>query len=92
LREHPSLGAAQALLGASTASADTVSAPSRATAGVAGLGATEAAAVRDAVRRAARPLHRYRCAACGFEAEHYFWQCPGCLGWDTYPPQRLEDL
>ena len=37
-------------------------------------------------------LHRYRCAACGFEAEHYFWQCPGCLGWDTYPPQRLEDL
>ena len=45
-----------------------------------------------AVRRAARPLHRYRCAACGFEAEHYFWQCPGCLGWDTYPPQRLEDL
>ena len=43
------------------------------------------------IERAARPLHRYRCAACGFEAEHYFWQCPGCLGWDTYPPQRLED-
>ena len=43
-------------------------------------------------RRAARPLQRYRCAACGFEAQHYFWQCPGCLGWDTYPPQRLEDL
>jgi len=52
----------------------------------------ELSAVRDAVRRAARPLHRYRCAACGFEAEHYFWHCPGCLGWDTYPPQRLEDL
>ena len=32
-----------------------------------------------------KPLHRYRCAACGFEAEHYFWQCPGCLGWDTLP-------
>ena len=57
-----------------------------------GLGATEAGAVRDAVRRAARPLPRYRCAACGIEAEHNFWQCPGCLGWDTYPPQRLEDL
>src|SRR5664280_204760 len=50
-----------------------------------------AGTVRDTVRRAARPLHRYRCAACGFEAEHYFWQCPGCLGWDTYPPRRLED-
>jgi lipopolysaccharide biosynthesis regulator YciM len=52
----------------------------------------ETRALRSAVERAARPLHRFRCAACGFEAEHYFWQCPGCLGWDTYPPQRLEDL
>jgi hypothetical protein len=43
-------------------------------------------------RRAAKPLQRYRCAACGFEAQHYFWQCPGCLNWDSYPPQRLEDL
>ena len=41
---------------------------------------------------AARPLQRYRCAACGFEAHHYFWQCPGCQGWDTYPPRRLESL
>jgi lipopolysaccharide biosynthesis regulator YciM len=43
------------------------------------------------VERAAAPLARYRCAACGFEAQHYFWQCPGCMGWDTFPPQRLED-
>jgi len=49
-------------------------------------------AVRDAVARAAKPLQRYRCAACGFEAQRYFWQCPGCLNWDSYPPQRLEDL
>ncbi|MBI3153794.1 MAG: lipopolysaccharide assembly protein LapB [Burkholderiales bacterium] len=44
----------------------------------------------QAVQRGARPLQRYRCAACGFEAQHYFWQCPGCQGWDTYPPRRLE--
>jgi lipopolysaccharide assembly protein B len=44
-----------------------------------------------AVDRAALPLQRYRCAACGFEAQRYFWQCPGCLSWDSYPPQRLED-
>ena len=50
------------------------------------------AALRDAVARAARPLHRYRCAACGFEAQHYFWQCPGCLSWDSYPPQRIDAL
>jgi hypothetical protein len=43
-------------------------------------------------RRAAKPLQRYRCAACGFEAQHYFWQCPGCLSWDSYPPQRIDAL
>ena len=49
-----------------------------------------AAAVRTAVGRAARPLQRYRCAACGFEAQHYFWQCPGCLNWDSYPAMTVE--
>jgi lipopolysaccharide biosynthesis regulator YciM len=46
--------------------------------------------LQTAVQRAASPLQRYRCAACGFEAHHYFWQCPGCQGWDTYPPRPLE--
>jgi lipopolysaccharide assembly protein B len=54
--------------------------------------AAETRALQHAVGRAAQPLHRYRCAACGFEAQRYFWQCPGCLGWDSYPPHRLEDL
>jgi lipopolysaccharide biosynthesis regulator YciM len=49
-------------------------------------------ALRDAVARAAKPLQRYRCAACGFEAQLYFWQCPGCLSWDSYPPQRIDAL
>ena len=48
--------------------------------------------LRQVVAAAARPLQRYRCAACGFEAHHYFWQCPGCQGWDTYPPRRMESL
>ena len=48
--------------------------------------------VLAAVEIAANPLQRYRCAACGFEAQHYFWQCPGCLSWDSYPPQRVEDM
>jgi lipopolysaccharide biosynthesis regulator YciM len=50
------------------------------------------AALREAVALSARPLQRYRCAACGFEAQHYFWQCPGCLSWDSYPPQRIDAL
>ncbi|HSQ73120.1 MAG TPA: lipopolysaccharide assembly protein LapB [Rubrivivax sp.] len=49
-------------------------------------------ALRTAVAAAAKPLQRYRCAACGFEAQHYFWQCPGCLSWDSYPPQRIDAL
>jgi len=52
----------------------------------------EATLINIALERANRPLLRYRCAACGFEAQHYFWQCPGCLGWDTYPPRRVEEL
>jgi lipopolysaccharide biosynthesis regulator YciM len=49
-------------------------------------------AARQAVAQAARPLQRYRCAACGFEAQHYFWQCPGCLSWDSFPPRHIDAL
>lgn len=54
--------------------------------------AVSAADAAQALARAARPLQRYRCAACGFEADGHFWQCPGCLTWDSFPPQRLEAL
>ncbi|MET0209376.1 MAG: lipopolysaccharide assembly protein LapB [Burkholderiaceae bacterium] len=52
----------------------------------------EAQLVGAALQRAVRPLQRYRCAACGFESQHYFWQCPGCLSWDSYPPRHVEEL
>jgi lipopolysaccharide biosynthesis regulator YciM len=55
------------------------------------MGEPEIEQVQQALAVAAKPLQRYRCAACGFESQHYFWQCPGCQGWDTYPPRRLED-
>jgi lipopolysaccharide biosynthesis regulator YciM len=48
--------------------------------------------VQRALERAAKPLQRYRCAACGFEASQHFWQCPGCQAWDSYPPRRVEEL
>lgn len=48
--------------------------------------------VQRALDKAAKPLLHYRCAACGFEASQHFWQCPGCQGWDTYPPNRVEEL
>ena len=42
--------------------------------------------------QASGALKRYRCAACGFEARQYFWQCPGCQSWDSYPTRRVEEL
>jgi lipopolysaccharide biosynthesis regulator YciM len=48
--------------------------------------------VQKALNHAAKPLLRYRCAACGFEAQQHFWQCPGCQAWDSYPARRVEEL
>ncbi len=48
--------------------------------------------VQKALDTAARPLARYRCAACGFEAKEHFWHCPGCQAWDSYPARRVEEL
>jgi lipopolysaccharide biosynthesis regulator YciM len=48
--------------------------------------------VQRALDNAVKPLTRYRCAACGFEASQHFWQCPGCQSWDSYPARRVEEL
>ena len=48
--------------------------------------------VQRALEHAVKPLTRYRCAACGFEAKRHFWQCPGCQAWDSYPARRVEEL
>lgn len=48
--------------------------------------------VQRALDHAVKPLTRYRCAACGFEAKQHFWQCPGCQTWDSYPALRVEEL
>ncbi|MET1116022.1 MAG: lipopolysaccharide assembly protein LapB [Comamonas sp.] len=49
-------------------------------------------AVQRALEHATKPLTRYRCAACGFEARQHFWHCPGCQSWDSYPARRVEEL
>ena len=50
------------------------------------------ALVQRAMDQATKPLLRYRCAACGFEATQHFWHCPGCQAWDSYPARRIEEL
>jgi lipopolysaccharide biosynthesis regulator YciM len=49
-------------------------------------------ALREAVANSATPLQHYRCSSCGFVAKRYFWQCPGCLSWDSFPTQRADAL
>ena len=48
--------------------------------------------VRNLVQRYASKLSRYKCDHCGFEARQFYWQCPGCHQWETYPPRRTEEL
>ena len=48
--------------------------------------------LQGALDKATKPLMRYRCAACGFEATQHFWHCPGCQAWDSYPARRIEEL
>ena len=50
------------------------------------------ALVQRALDQATKPLMRYRCAACGFEATQHFWHCPGCQAWDSYPARRIEEI
>jgi len=47
--------------------------------------------LRSLIHRHTHRLDRYACRQCGFQAHHFYWQCPGCHGWDTYAPRRLEE-
>jgi len=49
-------------------------------------------ALREAVAHSAAPLQRYVCSSCGFTARQYFWHCPGCLSWDSFPTQHADAL
>jgi lipopolysaccharide biosynthesis regulator YciM len=53
---------------------------------------SELAMVRDLVHGYAQKLARYQCSHCGFKARQFYWQCPGCSRWETYPPRRTEEL
>ncbi len=48
--------------------------------------------VKNLVHSHARRLARYRCENCGFRARQFHWHCPGCGGWETYPPRRSEEF
>jgi lipopolysaccharide biosynthesis regulator YciM len=48
--------------------------------------------VRSLVQGQTRRLARYRCEHCGFRARQFYWQCPACMSWETFPPRRTEEF
>ncbi len=52
----------------------------------------ELSMVKNLVHGYAQKLARYQCSHCGFKARQFYWQCPGCSRWETYPPRRTEEL
>ncbi|MBI5861070.1 MAG: lipopolysaccharide assembly protein LapB [Rhodocyclales bacterium] len=48
--------------------------------------------VKNLIHVHTRRVARYRCDACGFKARQFYWRCPGCGGWETYPPKRSEEF
>ncbi|MES2931907.1 MAG: lipopolysaccharide assembly protein LapB, partial [Pseudomonadota bacterium] len=52
----------------------------------------ELSLVKNLVHGYAQKLARYQCSHCGFKARQFYWQCPGCNHWESYPPRRTEEL
>jgi lipopolysaccharide biosynthesis regulator YciM len=48
--------------------------------------------IKNLIHNHTRRVARYRCDACGFKARQFYWRCPGCGGWETYPPRRTEEF
>jgi lipopolysaccharide biosynthesis regulator YciM len=37
-------------------------------------------------------LALFQCVNCGFRARQFYWHCPACGGWETFPPRRNVEL
>jgi len=53
---------------------------------------SELSLVKNLVHGYTQKLARYQCGQCGFKARQFYWQCPGCSRWESYPPRRTEEL
>lgn len=47
--------------------------------------------LRAMIDKHTRRLDKYACRVCGFQAQTYYWQCPGCNSWESYSPRRPEE-
>ena len=48
--------------------------------------------IKNLVQTYAARLAIYQCETCGFKAKQFYWHCPACGGWETYPPRRNAEL
>lgn len=48
--------------------------------------------VKNLIHTHTRRVARYSCHDCGFKARQFYWRCPACGGWETYPPKRTEEF
>ncbi|HZZ92786.1 MAG TPA: lipopolysaccharide assembly protein LapB [Usitatibacter sp.] len=48
--------------------------------------------MKNLVHSHAQALAVYLCSNCGFKARQFYWQCPACGGWETFPPRRTAEL
>ena len=47
--------------------------------------------VKNLIHQRTRSLAAYQCGHCGFKARQFYWHCPACQAWDSYPPRRSEE-
>jgi lipopolysaccharide biosynthesis regulator YciM len=85
LRAHPSLLGLDRLLEAELACNDIPNEPNI-------TSGADLSLLRSLIHKHTQRLDRYACRVCGFEARHFYWQCPGCNSWETYQPRRLEEI
>lgn len=46
--------------------------------------------IKSLVQDHARRLALYKCTNCGFKAKQFYWQCPACGLWDSFPAADKE--
>ena len=48
--------------------------------------------VKKLIKNQTQRLSRYTCKSCGFKARQFYWRCPACSEWESYPPKRTEEF
>lgn len=53
-------------------------------------GEPDVALMKNTVHHFLGNTRSYGCGQCGFRARQYYWQCPGCNHWESFPPEPKE--